>query len=452
MKSIQKDALSLESCAGACGDAALVVAGVVDGAQCFCGTDADLATAKASASVVDKAECVGTPCGGDFQEPECGGKSKLLAYKFTCSTPPPPSPPAPPPPPPPCTSPRCFRFTPDWMTGGAATTLPTGNFSVRKLEAIHYPADGRTYAYVDIVNFSDPYYPSSYESEVGVYSSPDGLTRWQYHGIVIPRGPAGDWDSNGIASPGAAVAADGTVLVGYAACNNPAGRRIRGIGVAVAPHPLGPFRKLLTPIAAPDGICINATCDDVIMQSRPDGKIHLYHSVKGRKVPPGSGIRHRVTTDAGLSWSPSELVLSTTLQPGTTPAESILGGWFPELCGGRGGMVLVTDGSPAPAGEVHAYVSATPGNMSHFVPAAEQWITEHPPYGPTGSMTKGDWASAAGQIGFIPAANGAVVRVSYSLWTGVYVRGKYAMSMGYSHTVFNMSVSTPPPEQYLNKH
>ena len=137
--------------------------------------------------------------------------------------------------------------------------------------------------------------------------------------------------------------------------------------------------------------------------------------------------------------------MSSRLQPGTTPAESIAGGWFPEMCGGRGGMVLVTDGSPAPAGEVHAYVSANPGNMSHFVPAAEQWITEHPPYGAKGSLTKGDWASAAGQIGFIPAANGSVVGVTYSLNTGVYVREHREMSMGYTHTVFNMTVSTPPP-------
>ena len=118
---------------------------------------------------------------------------------------------------------------------------------------------------------------------------------------VIPRGPAAGWDGNGIASPGAAVAADGTVLVGYAACSNQTGRRVRGIGVAVAPHPLGPFRKLPTPIAAPDDWpCVNGTCDDVIMQSRPGGEVHLYHSVKGSHAATGEGIRHTVSTDAGL--------------------------------------------------------------------------------------------------------------------------------------------------------
>jgi hypothetical protein len=92
---------------------------------------------------------------------------------------------------------------------------------VRKIEAIFYPPDGKTYAYVDIVNFTDVYYPDSYSSEVGVYSSADGRTGWVYHGIVIPRGASGGWDGGGIASPGAAVADDGTVLVGYAAVRSP---------------------------------------------------------------------------------------------------------------------------------------------------------------------------------------------------------------------------------------
>ena len=62
------------------------------------------------------------------------------------------APPPPPPPPPPCSGPTCFTFSPDWASGSAATTLPTANFSVRKLEAIVYPPDNKTYAYVDICN------------------------------------------------------------------------------------------------------------------------------------------------------------------------------------------------------------------------------------------------------------------------------------------------------------
>ena len=60
--------------------------------------------------------------------------------------PPAPAPAPPPPAPPPtCTGPTCFSFVPDWKSGGATTTLPTGNFSVRKLEAVYYPPDGWTY-------------------------------------------------------------------------------------------------------------------------------------------------------------------------------------------------------------------------------------------------------------------------------------------------------------------
>jgi len=56
--------------------------------------------------------------------------------------------PAPAPPPPPCTGSDCFSFSVDWASGSAATTLPTANFSVRKLEAVYYPPDGQTYAYL----------------------------------------------------------------------------------------------------------------------------------------------------------------------------------------------------------------------------------------------------------------------------------------------------------------
>ena len=82
------------------------------------------------------------------------------------------------PPPAPCTGPTCFSFVPDWKSGSAATTLPTANFSVRKLEAVYYPPDSRVYAYVDIVNYTDLYYPASYSAEIGAYSSPDGFTNW----------------------------------------------------------------------------------------------------------------------------------------------------------------------------------------------------------------------------------------------------------------------------------
>ena len=129
----------------------------------------------------------------------------------------------------------------------------TANFSVRKLEAFHYPPDGKTYAYADIVNYSSYYYPDSYSTEVGVFSSQDGSTNWTYHGIVIHRGAAGAWDVGGIASPGAAVVLSGTVVVGFCGEDSPSGGINRGIGIAVASHPLGPFVKRSKPVSV-DGM------------------------------------------------------------------------------------------------------------------------------------------------------------------------------------------------------
>ena len=144
--------------------------------------------------------------------------------------------------------------------------------------------------------------PASYSAEIGAYSSPDGFTNWTYHGIVVGRGPAGAWDGGGLASPGAAVAPDGSVVVGFAAEKSPRGGINRGIEVAIAPHPLGPFAKQATPIADPSTICGGtARCDDVIMQSRPGGEMHIYHSVKGSGVGKHDrdGIRHRMSSDGG---------------------------------------------------------------------------------------------------------------------------------------------------------
>ena len=87
------------------------------------------------------------------------------------------------------------------------------------------------------------------------HSTPARAAPLADHGIVIPRGKAGGWDGGGIASPGAAVSHDGSVIVGYAAENSPAGGINRGIGVAISSHPLGPFAKQTTPIASPTTIC-----------------------------------------------------------------------------------------------------------------------------------------------------------------------------------------------------
>eukprot|EP00039_Didymoeca_costata_P006853 m.94065 g.94065 ORF g.94065 m.94065 type:complete len:182 (-) comp13425_c0_seq1:701-1246(-) len=90
----------------------------------------------------------------------------------------------------------CFTFTVDWASGSTQSTLPTFGFAVRKLEAIVYPEDGHTYAYVDIVNYTDYYYPDSYSSEVGVYyrrmDTTTGLiTESSFHGGSREAGMVG---------------------------------------------------------------------------------------------------------------------------------------------------------------------------------------------------------------------------------------------------------------------
>lgn len=357
--------------------------------------------------------------------------------------------------PPPCVGDACFQFAFDEASGNASTSFPTlGRFGVRKVEAFLYKRDGKTYAYADIVNYTcggwtkDPkscppgeyFYPDSYSTEVGVFSSPDGLTKWQYHGIVVPRGPAGGWDSGGIASPGAAAAKDGSVIVGYAAENSPSGGRNRGIGIAIASHPLGPFVKQVTAIASPKTICSGTgRCDDVIMQSRPDG-VHIYHSVKGSNVAPGDGIRHRMSSDGGKTWGASALVLSTKLQPGHVPAESILGKYFPTLNGGR--MVLITDGgkpcvSLISACTLHAYVSKTVGSMTAFIAASgEIGPSMFPGGAPPGPARPGGWANF--QVAFFPDADGSVARVGYTLWQNNTVKSRRAPAFGMTMTVFNL--------------
>eukprot|EP00947_MAST-08B_sp_MAST-8B-sp1_P000881 g881.t1 len=360
----------------------------------------------------------------------------------------------------------------DWASGGLnRTSFPTEpGFGVRKVEAFVWPADNVTYAVADIVNYSDPFYPDSYSSEIGIFSSADGRTGWQYHGIIVPRGRPGAWDGGGVASPGAAAVPatdDGHpagVVVGYAAEHSPSGGINRGIGVARAPHPLGPYTKDPVPVASPTGICGGSgRCDDVIIQARPagagsdrdsgdsglardDGRgttatLHLYHSVKGSNVAPGDGIRHLLSTDGGRTFTNSTLVLSTALQPGTRPAESIAGKYFPGACSGTGSggaMVLITDGGPGNA--LHAYVSRTPGSMVEFDAAAQTSIDTHPNVSRT--HAPGSWANL--QIAFFPdptSPAGDVVSVGYTVWQANAVPTRRGSSAGMTMALYAVNAS-----------
>ena len=157
----------------------------------------------------------------------------------------------------------------------------------------------------------------------------------------------------------------------------------------------------------------------------------MYYSSKTYQV--GLGIHHMISTNAGKTWSDPTVVLSmnASLTPtpgGGKPVETIAGKFFPELLGGKGAMVLITDGGPGWC--LHAYVSAAPGDMERFVAAQEPCLATHPPSG--GGV--GDWAEI--QIAFVPTASGDVASVGYTLWDGVAVKN----GQGYTMTVYDLKL------------
>ena len=142
-----------------------------------------------------------------------------------------------------------FEVVIDRTSASPDNQLPTYNFSVRQFSTAYWPGDSRTYGYADIVPFNDSFYPTSYSSYIGIYSSPDGASRWAYHGLALQHGRPGSIDAGGTATPSVAVT-NGTVLLSYAAESQPGGQGTRFIALATASHPLGPFVKAERPLGA----------------------------------------------------------------------------------------------------------------------------------------------------------------------------------------------------------
>ena len=243
----------------------------------------------------------------------------------------------------------------------------------------------------------------------------------------------------------AAVAADGSVLVGFCGENSPGGGINRGIGISRASHPLGPFQKDTTPVASPTGICGGkGRCDDVIMQSIRRGttdEIHIYYSVKGSDCHNdgiGDCIHHRLSTDAGKTWGPSLKVIQRSPKQGTA-CEPIAGKYFPRINGGKGGMMLLPDGGPGQS--LTPFVAPSMEFDQGFMPTTPSELLEHPPGGKGQAPKKGEWA-ASEQIAFIPDSKGDVVGVAYTVWNGVPVQVGKKTSMGYSMVVYRFA--TPP--------
>lgn len=211
-----------------------------------------------------------------------------------------------------------FAVSVDWAAGSA---LPTYNFSIRQLNAVVWPADGRTYAYADIVSFENPYYPASYDSAIGVYSSADGHAGWQYHGIVLKAGQPGSWSAGGVATPGAAVVSRrgvATVLVSYTAESGSGGTGTRGIGLLSGTHPLGPFDQLPPPGLGLFGTCQSDDSQLVVDAAGAPGlptRVDVFHRMRRNGVngsarcgldelncTVGDCVHRRSSLDGGVTW------------------------------------------------------------------------------------------------------------------------------------------------------
>lgn len=175
---------------------------------------------------------------------------------------------------------------------------PTLEFAARALDVIVWPGDNRTYVYADIVGYDNPNCPASFGSDIGAYSSADGISDWTYHGIVVHKNSSSA-DAGGVATPSALAREDGTVFVYFAAeaCSDVAcgdGDGPRGIGQASASHPLGPFERDLPPVAAappdwqrpsgPGGIF------DDSQTVAYDGLFHLFFARKWTNDTAGCGV------------------------------------------------------------------------------------------------------------------------------------------------------------------
>ena len=175
---------------------------------------------------------------------------------------------------------------------------PTLDFAVRAIDVIVWPGDNRTYVYADIVGYDNPNCPASFGSDIGAYSSADGVSNWTYHGIVVAKNSS-SVDAGGVATPSAIAREDGAVFVYFAAeaCSEAAcgdGDGPRGIGMASATHPLGPFERDLPPVAAappdwrrpsgPGGIF------DDSQTVAYDGLFHLFFARKHTNDTEGCGV------------------------------------------------------------------------------------------------------------------------------------------------------------------
>eukprot|EP01052_Picozoa_sp_SAG31_P032048 SAG31_NODE_3470_length_4235_cov_1.596712_2_plen_1063_part_00 len=312
-----------------------------------------------------------------------------------------------------------------------SAVLPTSNFSTRECSATWVPGAG-AYLYCDIVSASNPRWPDSFLSSIGVFHSADGLHNWTYGGIVVPRGAAGSFDAGSAATPGAAYI-DGKVVISYTG-ENGIGSPC-GIAVAISSSGgLGPFVKQRRPVAtcgnpAAGGVgggwenISDSCCDDSMLAVDPHdiATLHMYHSYKGHNNNAGHTMHwtpclqlspdathcivHTISRDAGMSWGPGTAVLHNPLH---NLMETMDARILPD------GRVVVIVDRENPHGwhdsiglDLPVYIASN--TSSPFVPAIPPTLESSVQFD---NITGGFGPACGPQVATIADANGTIIALS----------------------------------------
>lgn len=169
----------------------------------------------------------------------------------------------------------------NWADGVVGSKPTHDEFAVRAFDVVWWEPTQAWYLYCDLVLFSNPECPSSFGSEIGVFSAATLDGEWTYHGIAVHKNHSLA-DAGGLATP-TAIVRGGKVFVYFAYEGLPVGNGLRGIGGAVADHPLGPFQRTSPVARAPEG-WHRPTGPGGILDD-PEvlffgGRFHLFHSRK----------------------------------------------------------------------------------------------------------------------------------------------------------------------------
>jgi len=187
---------------------------------------------------------------------------------------------------------------------------PQGEASLREHAIAWHPGKAKYYLVADIVPLASPHHPNTYDTDIGLWSSPD-LAAWTFHGVAVQRGsPGADYDGYGVASPAGMAYFRGRLWVSFSARRTPQFTR-RSIGLAWSgddPERV-PWSKTPSPVSDLEG----EDDDPAVITIGGDERLHLYH----RTTAGGYHIVH--TTSARPmqpdSWPQAQRV--------TTPAADV---------------------------------------------------------------------------------------------------------------------------------